>query len=99
MGPSLNEHNYSLLAEMPGTSMYLGENLPSFQSIVKYTSSHKVELSIQSKDFVQTKDYQLFNKDYTLQEKIGEGSYGRVHCAVHNVTRTMRAVKVMKLEP
>ena len=84
---------------MPGTSMYLGECLPSFQSVVKYTSSQKVELSIRSKDFVETKDYQQFHQDYTLEEKIGEGSYGRVHCAIHNVTRTVRAVKVMKLEP
>jgi len=57
------------------------------------------QLAISTSDFVETVDFRRFPLDYSLNEKIGEGSYGRVHRAVHTETGAVRAVKVMKLEP
>ena len=58
-----------------------------------------MNFAINTSDFVETIDYRRFPLDYSLAEKIGEGSYGRVHRAVHVETGAIRAVKVMKLEP
>jgi serine/threonine protein kinase len=58
-----------------------------------------VQLTVSSKDFVETQNSRRFALDYTVLEKIGEGSCGRVHRALYNRDKSTWAIKLMKLQP
>ena len=57
------------------------------------------QLEISVKDFVVTQNFRRYALDYTVFEKIGEGSCGRVHRAIYNRDKSTWAIKIMKLQP
>ena len=84
VGPSI-DLNMSLLPEQQQSLAAQ----PSFTPFIARHASNLVDNqpAFSMKDFVATKDFHQFTRDYTLNEIIGEGSYGRVHCAVNNETQ------------
>lgn len=52
-------------------------------------------IKIRKESFVKFREEDI-SGDYTLLDKIGEGSYGKVYKAIHKRTKAYRAIKILK---